>query len=569
MPIDRPHRVETTEPAAIEAASSGYADPMQTLRNLRQKIESRYSCDQWCQYSCHGPYRMGVMTRWAGSLSVRVQGMPHTGNSCNFQSCKKRSSMRIQVQLGLPSWILSRILVVSILCHSSTILQFNFRTVRVRHGGDAIFIYAQTGNLDVIKTLFTEGKASVFDVDTNNHSALTRAIGSGHYAVGRFLLDQGSDQYLEDRARRSPYMIALETLLFTDYAETQTMIRQLFFRDTENVLCLSRMSNLQLMVSGKMCGDVHKEIELSKNDIDYQDLTGNTALHWAVLHGKTDLVQILLSYGADPMCFNFADLTPLHVAAIWDHKLIPLLLEAGTDPDIRNYHRESPLHKAAYQRHWEPGLYMTPLLDAGANINAQTDLGTTPLKSACHQQGNLKTVVYLIQQGADINLPSHDGYTPIVTAIQWYHSSYVQLLMEAGAECCGDNVFGQNILHIVAGWGDVETMRVLNKWRRRLRGVDIFLKDKWGNTPLDCAMRRRDISEEWAGLFQRLVSAAVECQDESPEPSEDMNDEEWITTDDDGTSEDEYSGSEDAQSSTDGFQDFEDALEVQDEVEEL
>ncbi|KAL5323058.1 hypothetical protein ACEPPN_007586 [Leptodophora sp. 'Broadleaf-Isolate-01'] len=82
-------------------------------------------------------------------------------------------------------------------------------------------------------------------------------------------------------------------------------------------------------------------------------------------------------------------------------------------------------------------------------------------------------------------------------------------------------------------------------------------------------MSREDISGEWAELFERLVSAILEFRDQISEPSEDMNDEEWITTDDDGTSEDEYSDVEDAQSSADDFQNFEDSLEVQDEVEEL
>ncbi|KAL5323059.1 hypothetical protein ACEPPN_007587 [Leptodophora sp. 'Broadleaf-Isolate-01'] len=241
------------------------------------------------------------------------------------------------------------------------------------------------------------------------------------------------------------------------------MIRQLFFGDTENDRNLPQMSNLQLLISNKMCRDVHKEIQLSRNDIDYKDLTGNTALHWVVVYGKTDVVQMLLSYGADPKCFNFADLTPLHDAAMWDHKSIPLLLEAETDPDIRNYNGVSPLHCAARQRHWQPGLYMSPLLDAGANINAQTKRGATPLTLACGEYKNFAAVAYLIQQGADINLPSHEGNTPIVIAIQWQNSSYVQLLMEAGAECCGVDVFGDNILHQVAMWGDIEIMQVLNK----------------------------------------------------------------------------------------------------------
>ena len=49
----------------------------------------------------------------------------------------------------------------------------NIRVSRVRHSSDPVFIYAHVGDVDGIKKLFSEGKASVLDVNTSNYSALS------------------------------------------------------------------------------------------------------------------------------------------------------------------------------------------------------------------------------------------------------------------------------------------------------------------------------------------------------------------------------------------------------------
>ncbi|PVH76648.1 hypothetical protein DL98DRAFT_657250 [Cadophora sp. DSE1049] len=174
--IESINQVEETESDIVDGAVAVYADPAVTLRNLRQKIESRYACDQNCLCACHVPYQAGVSSKWTGSVSVRISGVPYITGSCDSDTCKKRSKTRLQVHLGLPQWTLSRILTVSVLCDIFTQPQFNFRTLRVRHGGALIFVYARTGNLDGIKKLFAEGRASVLDVDEENDSALSIAI---------------------------------------------------------------------------------------------------------------------------------------------------------------------------------------------------------------------------------------------------------------------------------------------------------------------------------------------------------------------------------------------------------
>ena len=431
--------------------------------------------------------------------------------------------------------------------------------------------------------------------------------------------------------RRTPFSIAWESYFRDKDQARKQSIPRLFPQLYDDERCNQRMSKLQLVICEHLPGDVGEEIELSINEIDYQDSVGNTALHWAIQCRNPDVVKTLLSHGADPALPDFSSMTPLHLAANFDHKSIFLLLGAGVRYDVRDKRGETPLHTAARFGHRDLGLYISPLLDAGADINARDNKGITPLDHACMEDNsdttigyliqrgadtNLTdfglyisplldagadinardnkgitpldhacmednsdtTIGYLIQRGADTNLTDFDGLSPVFTAIQWEHASYVEILLEAGADCCVTTADGSNILHFVAHWGNIEIMQALLKWRRRLKDLDVNLKDKDGDTPLDRVdFRDEEVSGEWAETFDELLTAILQVQDGAMDESEESDGEEWITTDDDEESQDEYArsdlededehdgfGKEDSSEEGKSGERFEDALEAQD-----
>lgn len=72
---------------------------------------------------------------------------------------------------------------------------------------------------------------------------------------------------------------------------------------------------------------------------------------------------------------------------------------------------------------------MTILVENGANVNAQSLNGFTPLYMAA--QENHETVVrYLLAHGANQNLATEDGFTPLAVALQQGHDRIVALLLE-------------------------------------------------------------------------------------------------------------------------------------------
>ncbi|KAI5822273.1 ankyrin [Schizophyllum commune Tattone D] len=85
-------------------------------------------------------------------------------------------------------------------------------------------------------------------------------------------------------------------------------------------------------------------------DINYQDGLGNTALHVAVSHGSTDVLEHILSHencDVDPIN-RIEKATPLHLAVQVDHPelrkyLVESLLEAGADTRIKDKNGETAL----------------------------------------------------------------------------------------------------------------------------------------------------------------------------------------------------------------------------------
>lgn len=73
------------------------------------------------------------------------------------------------------------------------------------------------------------------------------------------------------------------------------------------------------------------------------------------------------------------------------------------------------------------------LIAGGANVNVATKNGTTPLVHAA-ELGHLEIVKTLIANGADVNARLKPGYTALMLAADNGHAEIVRLLIENGAD---------------------------------------------------------------------------------------------------------------------------------------
>jgi ankyrin repeat protein len=162
-------------------------------------------------------------------------------------------------------------------------------------------------------------------------------------------------------------------------------------------------------------------------DVNY-GFQGDTALSNAAERNHEQIVELLLSYGAD---VNIGD--PLGGAAKnANEKLVRLLLERGADPNS--------LGNAVRGHNVE---IVKLLLDHGADINRKVDENRrTPLHIAV-KSGVEEIVVLLIKNGADVNAKKSQGMTPLHVLVQmWPHPDWPEnfrerviiLLLDAGAD---------------------------------------------------------------------------------------------------------------------------------------
>lgn len=106
------------------------------------------------------------------------------------------------------------------------------------------------------------------------------------------------------------------------------------------------------------------------------------------------------------------------------------------------------------------------------NINRQ-------LRDAA-QEGDLKKVLALLAEGADVNAASRgDGYNALMLAVVEGHENVWRHLLDAAARVDVKNEMGETAMHIAAGNGNIEAMQALHE-----RGLSIHDKERFGKTPL-------------------------------------------------------------------------------------
>jgi ankyrin repeat protein len=121
--------------------------------------------------------------------------------------------------------------------------------------------------------------------------------------------------------------------------------------------------------------------------------------------------------------------TALHWAAYWDDPVMAdLLISAGADVNRTNDLGVTPLALTS------SGAMMKKLLQAGANPNIVSSTGESPLMAAA-RAGNAESVKALLEHGANVNAREKlRGQTALMWAVSQRHPDIVRVLLEHGAD---------------------------------------------------------------------------------------------------------------------------------------
>lgn len=122
------------------------------------------------------------------------------------------------------------------------------------------------------------------------------------------------------------------------------------------------------------------------------------------------------------------------------------------------------------------------LLKNGANVNAKTPTGNTPLHLLVDEPmpPDVTILRLLLDHKADLNAQNNSGQSPLTAAIRCRHSKIVQTLVEHGADVNIINpVDGSTPLHLASCSESLEMIKFLMKM-----GADIDAMNFEGRTPL-------------------------------------------------------------------------------------
>ena len=165
-------------------------------------------------------------------------------------------------------------------------------------------------------------------------------------------------------------------------------------------------------------------------NVNTKNKKGETLLHWAAYYGQTKIVKYLTEKGADVNAKDRLNRTPLFYATIGGYlDICKILVNHGAILKSSNCNN-SPIIQALLAGHL--GIVKYFIEDVGFNINKKDEKGWTLLHYAIFFKYK-KIAKYLINKGANVNIKSKNGYTPLVLAKSRGLLDIVKLLKQHGA----------------------------------------------------------------------------------------------------------------------------------------
>ena len=251
----------------------------------------------------------------------------------------------------------------------------------------ALLFAVRAGALDATRALLDAG-ADIDDTLSDGQSALVVAAANAHWELADYLLDRGADPNLAGagwnalhqtvRTRRPNPSGGLAGPIPTGSVDSIDVVRKLIARGVD--------VDARMMTNGMKDGQRSRLNRL-----------GATAFFLAAKNTDVEAMRVLIEAGADPRIPSADGTTPLMVAtgiAIFipgeDGGSLPgqedevleavrMCVELGTDVNATNFRYETALHGAAFRG---VNRIVEYLVEQGADLDARTVEGWTPLAIA-------------------------------------------------------------------------------------------------------------------------------------------------------------------------------------------
>ena len=287
------------------------------------------------------------------------------------------------------------------------------------------------------------------DKDDDGMTLLHRAVRNNQLSSAQTLIHQGANV----RSKANDGRTALHYAALNPNTDTSMMQLLLENEAGESINTKDNMGQapMHFLARSGFCEGIALLTGYGA-DINLSDDYGLSPYLWAIIAGQPEATSLLLSLGVGVYDTSVNEKSALWWAANRGHSpIVKLLLSEGSPPGS------------------DPGAVL---------VNPTHTSGSVPLNAAA-SCGDLKTVQFLLDHGADPNCRDHEGWSAIHWAVEQGHPGIVYALLNRGADINAVSSYGTSPLHCAANGGHTDVVIELLR-----SGADPLKATCHGWTPL-------------------------------------------------------------------------------------
>lgn len=320
------------------------------------------------------------------------------------------------------------------------ILIATFFVILPEYRGRKLVSAVEKSNVEEVRKLISK-RIFINNTNLNNKTALYWAIIRNNTEIVRLLIEKGAD--VNEKDMFGMLDMHNDTPLQHAAGEGNIAIVRLLLASGANINPRYGFP-LDITPIHKAAQNGHTEIvELFVNkgiDVNSKDYHHRTPLHEAADRGHAQTAKLLIAKGADVNAETDKGRTPLHEAAGEGHAaVVELLIKEAAIINTNDNENITPLYYALSRYHTEKAikakismLLISNGADVSRDVNLQDNYGYTLIHHAA-RAGLTELVKLFIEKGADINAKTIHGDTPLDSALSGKHYDLAILLRKLGA----------------------------------------------------------------------------------------------------------------------------------------